>query len=231
MTPPTPSLVRWGTGLELAGGLLLQLAPFLTFASVPVLSMRLPVPGLFLHGGVLLVCGTLAVLLALLRRPWPGAQILLALVSSGILAWDSSLVLERTGYALGRVQLSLMGLNSFLARVGAEPVDLMPRGVDPASFLGVGFQIGFLGVLLLLAGALLETGGLVRTGKRWLSVLVSHPRCRGCGHRVGFAMAFCPGCGRTQGRGRPCLSCRAWMQEGHRFCPSCGQGPSEQAAS
>jgi len=217
-------LVRWASGLELTGGLLLQLAPFLAFASVPVLSLRVPVPGLFLHGGGVLVCGTLAVLLALLRRPWPGAQLLLAGTSAGLLVWDVTLVTERTAYTLGRVQLSIMGLNSFLARMGAEPVDLMPRGVEPSSFLGLGIQVGALGVVLLGIGAALEVLGLARAGKRWVSVLLACPRCTGCGHRVGFQMAFCPGCGRAQGGGRPCARCGAWTQEAHRFCPSCGHG-------
>jgi len=224
MRPPTPLLVRWASGLELAGGLILQLAPFLAFASVPVLSLQVPVPGLFLHGGGVLVCGTLAVLLALLKRPWPGAQLVLAATSAGLLYWDVTLVTERTAYTLGRVQLSIMGLNSFLAKVGAEPVDLMPRGVEPADFLGPGIQVGALGIALLGIGALLEVLGYGRAGKRCASVLVACPRCSGCGQRVGFQMAFCPGCGRTQGGGRPCARCGAWTLEGHRFCPACGHG-------
>jgi len=224
MRPPTPSLVRWASGLELAGGLLLQLAPFLAFASVPVLSLRVPVLGLFLHGGGVLVCGTLAVLLAVLRRPWPGLQFLLAAASAGLLVWDANLVMERTGYTLGRVQLSMMGLNSFLAKVGAEPVDLMPRGVEPASFLGLGIQVGAWGVALLGIGAALEVLGLARAGKRWTSVLLGCPRCAGCGHPVGFQMAFCPGCANPQGGGCPCARCGAWTQSAHRFCPSCGHG-------
>ena len=224
MRPPTPLLVRWASGLELAGGLLLQLAPFLAFASVPLLSLRVPVPGLFLHGGGLLVCGTLAVLMALLKRPWPGVQLVLAAASAGLLFWDINLVTERTAYTLGRIQLSLMGLNSFLAKVGAEPLDLMPRGLEPADFLGPGFRVAALGIALLGIGALLEVLGYGRTGKRWVSVLLACPRCSGCGQRVGFQMAFCPGCGRTQGGGRPCARCGGWTLEGNRFCPSCGHG-------
>jgi hypothetical protein len=224
MRPPTPLLVRWASGLELAGGLLLQLAPFLAFASVPLLSLRVPVPGLFLHGGGLLVCGTLAVLMALLKRPWPGVQLVLAAASAGLLFWDINLVTERTAYTLGRLQLSLMGLNSFLAKVGAEPLDLMPRGLEPADFLGPGFRVAALGIALLGIGALLEVLGYGRTGKRWVSVLLACPRCSGCGQRVGFQMAFCPGCGRTQGGGRPCARCGGWTLEGNRFCPSCGHG-------
>lgn len=226
-TPPTPLAARWGLGLELAGGLVLQVAPFLAFASVPVLALRVPVPGVLLHGGVLLVCGFLAVLLAALRRPWPGAQLVLAALASGFLAWDVRLVLERTEYVLGRVQLSLVGVNSFLAKVGADPVDLMPRGTEGWDYLGTGLWLSGLGILLLVAGALLEAAGQASTGKRLPSVLLSLPRCGSCNHRVDFGMAFCPGCGRSQGRGRACPSCGGWLQEGFRYCPGCGSaGPS-----
>ena len=81
-----------------------------------------------------------------------------------------------------------------------------------------------LGIALLGIGALMEVLGYGRAGKRWASVLVACPRCSGCGQRVGFQMAFCPGCGRTQGGGRPCARCGAWTLEGHRFCPACGHG-------
>ncbi len=222
MRPPLPLPARWGRVLELLGGLVLQAAPLLAFASVPVLNLRVPVPGLLLHGGVLLVCGTLAVLLALLRQPRPGAQVLVALVAAGTLAWDAHLVMERTGYVVGRLQLSLIGLNQFLARVGGEPIDLMPRGVEPAELLGVGLKVGLAGLLLVLAGAGLEVLGWSLAGKRWYSVLLAWPSCSACGHGVDFSMAFCPGCGRRQGRGAPCRACGAWTRQAHRFCPSCG---------
>ncbi len=222
MRPPPTFPARLGLALELLGGLALQGAPFLAFASVPVLNLRVPVPGLLLHGGVLLVCGTLAVLLVLLRRPRPGAQVLVSLVAAGVLAWDAHLVMERTGYVVGRLQLSLIGLNQFLARVGGEPVDLMPRGVEPTELLGIGLKVGLTGVLLLLIGAGLEVLGWSLAGKRWYSVLLALPRCRPCGHGVDYSMAFCPGCGRRQGQGAPCRACGAWTRQAHRFCPACG---------
>ncbi len=222
MRPPLPLLARWGVALELFGGLALQGAPFLAFASVPLLTLRVPVPGLLLHGGILLVCGTLAILLALLRRPRPGAQSLVALAAAGTLAWDAHQIMTRTDYVLGRVQLSLLGLNQFLANVGGEPIDLMPRGTEPAEYLGIGIQVGLAGALLLMLGACFQVLGLSLAGKRWYTVILSLPRCSSCGHGAGYDMAFCPGCGRRQGRGAPCRACGAWMQSEFRFCPACG---------
>lgn len=222
--PPVPPLARWGRGLQFCGGLVLQVAPFLPWASVPVLSLTLPVPGIFLHGGVSLVVGFVAVLLAVLRRPLPGVQVLLAGLAAGFLAHDIRLVLERTEYVLGRAQLSLAGLNSTLAKLGAEPIDLMPRGADPWGYVGVGVWAAAGGLSLLVLGSLLEAAGQASTGKRLGSVLLSLPRCSSCGHRLGFDAAFCPGCGGSQLRGSACSGCGGWLEEGFRFCPSCGRG-------
>lgn len=224
MLPPHPPLARWGRGLQFLGGLVLQVAPFLPWASVPVLSLTVPVPGILLHAGVTLVVGFVALLLAVLRRPLPGVQVLLAALAGGFLVYDLRLVLERTEYVLGRAQLSLAGLNSTLARLGAEPIDLMPRGADPWSYVGFGIWVAVAGLVVLVLGAVIEAFGQASSGKRLESVLISLPRCSSCGHRVGFDMGFCPGCGRSQTSGSACAGCGAWLAEAFRFCPSCGKG-------
>ena len=217
---PTPTGVRWGLLLGLAGGMLLQLAPFLPLARVPLLGLQLPVPSLFLHGGGLLALGTLAVLLAVLRRPWPGVRLLLGAGALALLAWDARLVLARTPGVLGRAQLSLAGLNSWLASLGVEPLELVPRGGH--ADLGPGLWVGLAGAALLVAGSGLEALGLASEGRTLPSVLLGLPRCRACGQRVELSMAFCPGCGAARRRGEGCPGCGGWMREGDRFCSACG---------
>lgn len=222
MKPPTPTMARWGRGLQVLAGLALQAAPFLPFAVVPLPWFSVPVPGVFLHGSSLLAFGVLALVAALLRAPRPGLQALLAVASAGLATWDLSLVLQRTDYVLGRLQLSLVGLNHLVQKLGMDALELYHRDTNPWDYVGVGVWLALGAAALLLLGAVLEVLGLASSGKAPWSVLLGYPRCRACGQGVRFEMAFCPGCGRIQGPGRPCPACGQRLEEGHRFCASCG---------
>ena len=218
-----PSLVSWGRRLQVLGGLLVLLSPFLPWAQVPLLGISLPVPGVFLQGLMLIPVAlvVLGAVLAGLRHPW--LPLAASAAACALAVHGGQTVMVRTPYWLKGLQLWLSDLNQVLAKVGARTIEVIPRGVAPVDFVGFGVTVGVVGGVVLGLGAVLETIGYSRTS-RPLPALLGFPRCRGCGHRVAHAMRFCPGCGVRHSEGKECPACDGAMQPDDTFCPWCGHG-------
>ncbi|HXE72645.1 MAG TPA: zinc ribbon domain-containing protein [Candidatus Nitrosotenuis sp.] len=219
---PTPSGARWGRRWQALGAVLLVAAPFLAWARVSALGLTVSIPGLFLHASLLVALGLLYLGVLLAPAPRPGLGALAALLGALVVAWDVRLILVRTDYVLGRLQLALAGLNEVLDKVRLGPLDLGLAAEKGLGHLGPGPWLALLGSALLLGGALLEASAWASGTRALLSVLTGSPRCRACRHRVALDMAWCPGCGRSLRPGRACQECRQWLEEDWRHCPRCG---------
>jgi len=221
MMPISP-LVERGRFLQAAAGVLLQASPFLYWAKVPVFGLSLGVPGVFMHGGVLLAIGFTITVMMLVKVRHPGVSLLLGLSALGVSLLDLRHVVERTAPQLQHLQDSLAGLNYVLGRFNVAEGQVLPPGIEGWDWVDVGAWMGLGASVAVVLGGLAEMLGY-RRGKRMGWVLVGLPRCRGCGVRVGWDMSYCPGCALPQRPGTLCGGCGGWMDDWHRFCPSCAR--------
>ena len=215
-------MANWGRRLQLLGALILLVSPFFPWSQARVLGLWLGLPGLFLHGALVLASGLLLLLAWLLGLRVPGLALLLAGASAGAAAQDLHWVLTRTEYGLRRLQLTIADLNGVLSQLNLQPIDVFTREDSPWKYVGVGIHLALGGAAVVALGALLEAA--TTPGKKAWSVLLGFPRCRQCSARVDWKMAFCPGCGAGQARTvRACPVCQEPLKAGWQHCPSCGQ--------
>ncbi len=204
------------------GVLLLVSSPFLTWVCLPLGALTLPVPGLFLRGGLVLGLGLLALGFWLLRPRAPGLQLACALAALALTGLDLHGIVTRTGYELARLQLKLSGLNETLGTFQLPRLELFEPGQSGWSYVGSGLYLALAGAALLLLGALVEVLIQGRQGRSLGSVLVGRPACKACQQRLIAGMSFCPGCGLKLLPVRRCSECKAAVSETYRFCPECG---------
>ncbi len=202
--------------------LLLVSSPFLTWVCLPLGALTVPVPGLFLRGGLVLGLGLLALGFWLLRPRAPGLQLACALAAMGLTGLDLHGIVTRTGYELARLQLKLSGLNETLGTLHLPRLELFEHGQSGWTYVGYGLYVGLAGAGLLLLGAVVEALLQGRQGRSLGSVLVGRPACKACQQRLVAGMSFCPGCGLKLLPVRRCSECKATVAETYRFCPECG---------
>lgn len=222
-------MIAWGRRIQLLGALTLIVAPFFGWAEVEIFDSAIGVPGLLLHGSILLALGLVVSTAILVGARLPGFHALATVAAGAVTAWDLSRILARTEYFMGRVQLSLADLNHMLARLNVTPIEVFDRAASPWQYVGSGVWVGVAGTALLGVGVLLELLGYRGEGKTALSVLFGMPRCAACGFSVRHGMRFCPGCGQLLAGERPCRACGAPLARGYTFCPDCGQNSSAGA--
>lgn len=219
---PVSPLVERGRLLQAGAGLLLQAAPFLFWAKLPLFGLGLGVPGVLLHGGFLLAIGFTIVMMMLVRVRHPGVSLLLGAAALGVTLMDMRQVRERASTWLAQIQETLSGVNQLLEKFYQPPIRVVPEGFDASGAVDVGAWIAFGASIAVMVGALVEMLGYRRGKKAW-SVLIGFPRCTACGARVQWGMSFCPGCALPQRPGTHCEGCDGWMDDWHRFCPHCSR--------
>lgn len=210
---------RW---LQLSGGLALVACPFFPWAEVKFLGNDVGVPGIFLHGSVLLAVGLMVITSILVRARIPGFHLLLSLLAAGVGVWDLRTVISRTEKVMDKMQAWLADINAFMTKFRLGSIDLFERSASPWDYAATGVVVGFAGALLLALGSLLEAYTESGQARGFAGVLLGQPRCRECGFRFGLKMDFCPGCGAASA-GAPlvCTRCSKPLEQDYRFCPGC----------
>ncbi|MBM3462754.1 MAG: zinc ribbon domain-containing protein [Armatimonadetes bacterium] len=214
-------LAKSGRLLQGLAALLLQASPLLPWVQFPLLGMTLIVPGILLHGALVMAAGVFSLGLLAMRVRLPGVQILLALFSAWWINLDARFIAERTPYYLKKLQLSLVGVNDLLTKVGQNPIDVVPSGWQPGDFVALGVWVAAASCALLIVGAVLEARDY-RRGMQVGWVLLGWPRCAACSARVYHGMSYCPSCRHGLLDGAPCERCGAWVQRGWKWCAQCG---------
>lgn len=194
----------------------------MAWVEVPLGSLTVPIPGIFLKGGIVLAWALVALGFWLLRPRFPGFQLMASLSIGFTVAFDLAEILRKTPRELGALQLKLSGVNQTLTTFNIPEIELYQRGLDPWSCVGHGIWMAFWGAGLLLAGALVETLLQSRQGRSLSSVLVGRPACKACGQHLSAGMNFCPGCGHKLLPVKKCAECRTAYADSYRFCPECG---------
>ncbi|MCA9791768.1 MAG: zinc ribbon domain-containing protein [Candidatus Eremiobacteraeota bacterium] len=219
---------RLGRALQLLGALAMTVSPFLAWAEVTIFGSHLGVPGIFLHGAVLLGAGTIISTAVLVGVRLPGFHALLSLLAAYATYSDRVQILTRTEYVMGRVQLWLADINNFIAKLSLPTIEVFQKASTTADYVGQGVTVAFAGCTLVLLGTVLEAAGYQGQGKSFASSFVGRPACNACGTRVAHSMRYCPGCGARQGGQNACAGCGAVLKQEHRFCFDCGR-PVEEA--
>lgn len=215
-------MVRAGRFLQLLACLGLMVSPFLAWAEVNLLGSDIGIPGLLLHGSVLLAAGVMGAVAALIGSRRYGFRILLAVLSAWALYHDFKQITERTEYWMGKVQLWVTGLNALVTKFGMSRIELFQKRASDWDYLANGIGLGLAAVTVLVLGILLEAWAESREGRTLVSLLIGRPACGDCGSSFEFSMNFCPGCGR-RGGAVPCAKCGAVIKQGYKFCAGCGE--------
>ncbi len=201
----------------------MMVSPFLDWAEVTVFGSLVGLPGIFLHGAVLLAVGSVLTTAILVGVRWPGFHLILAAGSAWVTYHDWNLVVSRTEYTLGKIQLWLADINSVLSRLNIGYLQVFTKADDTSHYAGQGLWVAALACSVVSLGALVESVGYTRRGKTLIGALVGRPSCSECGFSVAHSMRYCPGCGRPQNGKRGCSRCGANLRADHRFCHDCGQ--------
>ncbi len=214
-------LLLWTRRLQAAAALTLAVSAFLPWLRFPLFGLTLYVPGLFMHGAWVLgaALGTLLLVMGGLRQPLAPLSLALGALYALVAQWRA--IEHGTDYALGRLQLSLAGINDALARVNAGRIEVVPTGWPPSQYVAFGWWVAVGAALVLLLAVVAEMA-VAASYRAPLSVVWGQPRCRQCGGRSPWEAVFCPQCGRSQGVGQPCGACGGWLEPGANFCMRCG---------
>ena len=210
---------RW---LQLLGGLALVACPFFPWAEVKFLGNEVGVPGIFLHGSVLLAAGLVVTTSILVKARIPGFHLLLALLAGLVAAWDLRTVVTRTEQVMDRMQAWLGDINAFMTKFRLGSIDLFERSASSWDYADTGVMVAFAGALLLAVGSLWEAHSESGQVRGFAGVLLGRPRCKECGFRFGLKMDFCPGCGAASAATPTvCRRCSQVLAKDFKYCPSC----------